>query len=139
MGKISRRTIESDLFDELIWDLRDSTPESDSESLCLAACNFADNIDAQAIIAYTESGSTAKQISKYRPRQKIIALSPNLSTYHYLTLVWGVIPFFIERKEFKHRNLGRLIKSKITSGLLKKSDKFIIVDETSMKLHEVRL
>lgn len=139
MGKISRRTIESNLFDELIWDLRDSAPDSDSESLCLAACNFADNIDAVAIVAYTESSSTARHISKYRPRQKIIAITPRVSTYHYLNLVWGVIPFLIDRKYFDQRNIERLIKSNIESGILRKSDKFIVVDETSMKLHEAKI
>jgi pyruvate kinase len=139
MSNISRKTIDSDLFDELIWSLRDSLPNNDSESLCLAACNFADNVGATAIIAYTESGSTAKQISKHRPRQKIIALSPILNTYRYLTLVWGVIPFLIGHEEFNQRNLEQLIKNKIKLGLLKKSDKFIIVDETSMKLHEAKI
>ncbi|MGB2693475.1 MAG: pyruvate kinase [Thermodesulfobacteriota bacterium] len=139
MGKISKRTIESDLFDELIWDLRNSPPDSDSESLCLAACNFADNIDAVAIVAYTESGSTARHISKNRPRQKIIAITPRVSTYHYLNLVWGVTPFLIERKYFDQRNIERLIKSKIESEVLRKSEKFIVVDETSMKVHEAKI
>lgn len=138
LAKISANTIESDLFDELIWTLRDSAPENDSESLCLAACNFADNVGAKAIIAYTESGSTAKQISKHRPRQKIIALTPRSSTYRYLTLVWGVIPFLINQDKFQERNLEELIINKLNSGLLKKSDKYIIVDETSMKLHKIK-
>lgn len=139
MGKISKRTIESDLFDELIWDLRNSGPDSDSESLCLAACNFADNIDAVAIVAYTESGSTARHISKNRPRQKIIAITPLVGTYRYLNLVWGVTPFLVDHKYFDQRNIQRLIISKIESGVLRKSDKFIVVDETSMKLHEAEI
>lgn len=136
MGKISKMTIESDLFDELIVDLRNSVPCTDSESLCLAACNFADNTGAKAFIAYTESGSTAIQISKHRPRQKIIAITPHSRTYHYLSLVWGVIPFLVDQKNFEQRELGQLIRNKLQSGLLNKSDKFIIVDETSMKLHK---
>lgn len=139
LAKISENTIKSDIFDELIWTLRDSAPDNDSESLCLAACNFADNIGAEAIIAYTESGSTAKQISKHRPRQKIIALTPRLSTYRYMTLVWGVTPFLIDEDKFQERKIERLIMSKLKSGLLKQSDKFIIVDETSMKLHEAQI
>ena len=89
--------------------------------------------------ASRSKSSAAKQISKHRPRQKIIALSPILNTYRYLTLVWGVIPFLIGREEFNQRNLEQLIKNKIKLGLLKKSDKFIIVDETSMKLHEAKI
>lgn len=139
MGKISKKTIESDLFDELIWDLRNSAPCDDSESLCLAACNFADNVGAKAFIAYTASGSTAMQISKHRPRQKIIAITPKLSTYRYLSLVWGVVPFLVDQKNFKQRKLEQLIRKKQELGLLKKLDKFIIVDETSMKLHETKI
>jgi pyruvate kinase len=139
LAKISENTIISEIFDDLIWNLRNSIPDSDSESLCLAACEFADNVEAVAIVVYTTSGFTALQLAKYRPRQKIIALTPKHHTYRYLNLVWGVNPILIDRDKFYDRNVKRLISYKLKSGILKLSDKFIIVDETSMKLHEANI
>ena len=139
LAKISRNTIKSEIFDDLIWNLRNSIPESDSESLCLAACEFANNVEAIAIFVYTASGTTARQLAKYRPRQSIIALTHELTTFSYLNLVWGVNPILINREKFHDRNVKNLISSKLKSGLLELSDKFIIVDETSMKLHEAKI
>lgn len=139
LAKISENTIKSEIFDDLIWNLRNSIPENDSDSLCLAACEFADNVEAVAIMVYTTSGYTARQLAKYRPRQKIIALTTEPHSFSYLNLVWGVNPMLIDREKFYDRNIKRLISSKLKTGLLKLSDKFIIVDETSMKLHEAKI
>ena len=139
LAKISKNTIKSEIFDDLIWNLRNSIPESDSESLCLAACEFADNVEAVAIFVYTVSGFTARQLAKYRPRQKIIALTTEPHTFSYLNLVWGVNPILIDHHKFYDRNVTRHISSKLKTGLLKLLDKFIIVDETSMKLHEAKI
>jgi pyruvate kinase len=51
-------------------------PEKDiSESVAQAACILAAHLDAKAIVAHTQSGATARHISRFRPRQPIIALS----------------------------------------------------------------
>jgi pyruvate kinase len=137
MRRISENTIQSTIFNSLISKLRETDPSDDSNSVCLGACNLADNIGAQAIVAYTESGATARHISRNRPRQKIIALTPRLNSYRSLTLAWGVIPVLISEKSFKKRNLDKLIKNKLELGLIKEGDKIIIVDEQSLKIHSV--
>ena len=44
------------------------------------------------IVAFTESGSTARLVSSYRPRAAIAAITPNDDTYRRLALWWGVVP-----------------------------------------------
>jgi pyruvate kinase len=66
-----------------------------SQSVAHATCVIANHLDAAAIIASTKSGRTAMHISRFRPLQPIIALSPNQITVRRLTLFWGCIPRII--------------------------------------------
>ena len=45
---------------------------------------------AEAIVAYTSSGSTALRIARLRPESPVLGLTPNLQTARRLALVWGV-------------------------------------------------
>ncbi|MDO9559711.1 MAG: pyruvate kinase [Syntrophales bacterium] len=67
-----------------------------SESVAHASCVLADHLDARAIVVHTRSGATAGHISRFRPRQPIIALSPDKETIRRLTLIWGCQPFLID-------------------------------------------
>ena len=67
-----------------------------SESVAHASCVLADHLDARAIVVHTRSGATAGHISRFRPRQPIIALSPDRETIRRLTLIWGCQPCLID-------------------------------------------
>lgn len=76
------------------------TPEKDiSESVAQAACILAAHLDAKAIVAHTQSGATARHISRFRPRQPIIALSAQKETIQRLTLFWGCLPILIDQPQ----------------------------------------
>ena len=57
-----------------------------------ACVDAAENLDLRAIVAFTESGSTARLISKYRPHTDIFAYTPHEGTYRRLALYSGVTP-----------------------------------------------
>jgi len=63
-----------------------------TEAISQAVANSAMDLDAKAIITSTESGYTARMISKYRPKSPIIAVTPHERVTRRLALVWGVIP-----------------------------------------------
>jgi len=60
-----------------------------------AASLLAEEVGAKVIITPTESGSTARWVSKLRPRQPILALSRHISTVRELNLCWGVTPVLV--------------------------------------------
>lgn len=62
-----------------------------------ACVDAATNLNLSAIVAFTESGSTARLISKYRPRAAIYAYTPEVSTYRRMALYAGVTPHMFER------------------------------------------
>ena len=63
-----------------------------TNAICDAACTTARDLKATAIIAVTKSGETARRVSKFRPRQPIIAATTEVKTFHQLSLSWGVFP-----------------------------------------------
>ncbi|WP_370338103.1 pyruvate kinase [Parvularcula marina] len=65
----------------------------------VAAADAADLVDATAIVAATNSGSTAYLISQLRPEQPIIALTPHELTARQVALAWGVTPKIIKDTE----------------------------------------
>jgi len=93
MAKIAEQA-ESDAFEmdsyKDIQYINDS--EDTTNALCDAACTTANDIKATAIIAITKSGYTARRVSKFRPVQSIIATTPDVKTFHQLSLSWGVYP-----------------------------------------------
>ena len=63
-----------------------------TNAICDAACTTASDLKAKAIIVVTKSGKAARGVSKFRPYEPIIAATPELKTFHQLSLSWGVTP-----------------------------------------------
>ena len=63
-----------------------------AETICEATAHAAEDLDLRAIALFTESGSTARQLSKYHPSAPIFALSPVEVTINRLSLLWGTTP-----------------------------------------------
>jgi len=94
--KLMRQIVEAAEADFHFEDFfyRDSKADSHdvSTSIALASVKTAYSLGAQAIFAYTSSGSTARLISRFRPSVPIIALTGSEKTYNQLAFSWGVIP-----------------------------------------------
>jgi len=63
-----------------------------AETICEATAHAADDLDLRGIALFTESGYTARQLSKYHPTSPIFALSPVDVTINRLNLLWGTTP-----------------------------------------------
>ncbi len=63
-----------------------------AETICEATAHAADDLDLRGIALFTETGTTARQISKYHPSAPIFALSPIEVTINRLNLLWGTTP-----------------------------------------------
>ncbi|MGB6689493.1 MAG: pyruvate kinase [Terracidiphilus sp.] len=63
-----------------------------AETICEATAHAADDLALRAIALFTESGATARQLSKYHPFVPIFALSPVDVTINRIALLWGTTP-----------------------------------------------
>lgn len=73
-------------------DVEDEGSEENQTAIARAACGLAHDTGARAIVAATSSGSTARQLARFRPEAEIIGLTPSEKVYHQLALSWGVVP-----------------------------------------------
>ena len=93
MGRIvseAERHIKEDRSNEPL--IRQTTHLSIAETICEATAHAADDLDLRGIALFTESGATARQLSKYHPTAPIYALSPVDITINRLNLLWGTTP-----------------------------------------------
>ncbi len=93
MARIAQQA-EHDAFEMDVWrgEQFEITAGDTTNAICDAACTTARDIGAAAIIAVTKSGTTARRVSKFRPKEAIVAATPIEKTYHQMSLSWGVYP-----------------------------------------------
>ncbi|MDT0698018.1 pyruvate kinase [Staphylococcus chromogenes] len=84
------------------------------------------NLNVKAIVAATESGSTAKTISKYRPKSDILAVTPNESTARQCALMWGVYPIIKKGNYSTDELLNNAVATAIESERVVNGDLIII-------------
>ncbi|MBW4652537.1 MAG: pyruvate kinase [Kaiparowitsia implicata GSE-PSE-MK54-09C] len=60
-----------------------------------AVGRIADQLDAAAIMTLTKTGSTARNVSKFRPTKPILAVTPHVDVARQLQMVWGVRPLLV--------------------------------------------
>ncbi|HXQ97799.1 MAG TPA: pyruvate kinase [Candidatus Limnocylindrales bacterium] len=68
-----------------------------AETTAELICHASEELDLKAIAVFTETGSTARLISQYRPQPPIVAFTPFGETRRRLALLWGVLPRSIAR------------------------------------------
>ena len=71
---------------------RDAGTHDHADALCMAAVTLAEQGDAQAIVAVTRGGGTARLLSALRPRAPIVATTDRDELARRLALYWGVLP-----------------------------------------------
>ena len=93
MAKIAQQAEEDAFSMDAFNGYQYETDENDiANAICDAACTTARDIHAKAVIAVTKSGHTARRASKFRPREIIVGATPDVKTFHQLSLSWGVAP-----------------------------------------------
>jgi pyruvate kinase len=90
MARIAVR-IEQERMNRNLEDTRRSIPNAISQ----AVSQIAEQLDASAIMSLTKSGATARNVSKFRPRKPILAITPHVNVARELQLVWGVKPLLV--------------------------------------------
>ncbi|HLR19846.1 MAG TPA: pyruvate kinase [Staphylococcus sp.] len=84
------------------------------------------NLSVKAIVAATESGSTARTISKYRPQSDIIAVTPNPETARQCALVWGIHPVIKEGRKTTDALLNNAVATAVETEKVQNGDLIII-------------
>ena len=97
-----------------------------SDSISRASYFIAKEISAAAIITPTWSGSTACRVSRFRPKQPIIAATPNEAVLDFLALSWGVIPIPIPQSETMDDMIRHSLDAARSAGYLEPGQQVVI-------------
>lgn len=95
MAQIAEATERRLPYELLLTERGEWLEHETAELISYNACYTAYWLGASAIVAFTQSGSTARRVSKYRPRVPILAITPVKDVVGRLLLYWGVQAFQI--------------------------------------------
>jgi pyruvate kinase len=97
-----------------------------ADAISFGACSLARNVNAKAIITPTESGETARLVSRHKPPHPIIALSPNQSTVRRLALSWGVLPVLVSKFKDTDDMLSKAVRAAKETGRVTPGDRVVL-------------
>ena len=103
-------------------------PEATSQ----AACHAARVLHAKAIVAFTQSGFTARLISEERPDVPILALTPFPEVQRRLGLYWGVGSRLIRKVESTDEMLDEIESTLLGDGTVRNNDVLVIISGSPM-------
>ena len=95
MARIAREAEKKLPCEQILAERSRWLEQKTDELISYNACHTAQSLGAVALVAFTQSGSTAGRVSKYRPRMPILAITPDAVVVGRLMLRWGVYPFQI--------------------------------------------
>ncbi|MCD9025929.1 pyruvate kinase [Cohnella silvisoli] len=126
MSRIAERAESALHYREIFTKQAKAQQTSVTEAISQAVTNSALDLDAKAIVTSTESGYTARMISKYKPKSQIIAVTPVEQVLRRLQLVWGVIPVKGVSATTTDEMFEIAVKGALDTGLVRLGDTIII-------------
>lgn len=121
----------------IYYRFRDVDPHSPifmNDSLVLAACKLAKEINAKAIVGMTSSGYSAFKSSSHRPNTNIFVFTSNRSILNMMNLVWATRAYYYEKQTSTDETIADVQEMLKRDGHVKAGDIFISL--ASMPIHE---
>ncbi|MFD0962271.1 pyruvate kinase [Paenibacillus chungangensis] len=126
MSRIAERAEDALEYREIFVKQANAQQTTVTEAISQAVANSALDLNAKAIVTSTQSGFTARMISKYRPKAPIIAVTTDEAVMRRLALGWGVIPVKGEEAATTDEMFEIAIKGAMQTGMLSLGDSVVI-------------
>lgn len=130
MARIARAAEKKLRYEQMLTERRRWLERETDELISYNACQTAYSLRAAAIVAFTQSGSTAMRVSKYRPSVPILALTPSGAVSGRLLLYWGVYPFMVEAPASVDELFATGVRRARELGLARPGDLIVIAAGT---------
>lgn len=128
MASIAMRAETSDFYREAMEKRRPMSEVTATDVTTLSATYDAHLLGAKAIVALTETGSTARMLARHKPHLPIVALTPHVAVAHQLNISFSVIPVVDTSKVKQFEDAIALAKQMLLAQkCAKKGDTFILV------------
>jgi pyruvate kinase len=104
-----------------------NAPRTKGGAITKAATEVGAIVGARYLVAFTQSGDSARRMSRLRSAIPILALTPEVGTYNRLALTWGVEPVISEMVKHTDDMVKQVDSLLIESGRVKKGENVMIV------------
>ena len=101
-------------------------PEDLERNIAYTTCVTAQKVEADAIVAYTHTGDSVRNIAGMGPGCQIFAITDNEVTYHQLSVAWNVMPILIKDAKSIEETIQKGIAELEAREILEKGDKVVI-------------
>jgi pyruvate kinase len=98
-----------------------------AEELGRSVVSIAKNLDVQTVLVFTMAGYSARMVSKYRPRVRIIASTPHIRVHRQMRLLWGTESLLIKHCDNLDELLQLAIKQLHKVGIVKPEERVVVV------------
>ena len=130
MSRIIERVEKDPLWPSLMDAEHAGMDEHDVDALVAAARKAAEAQSTACMVVFTTLGGTARRMSRERPLQPILALTPNADTARRLTLVWGLEPRLGQQPDSLEAVTDDAVSSAVKFGLAQAGQRILILAGT---------
>jgi pyruvate kinase len=107
--------------------LADDAHGQTAKAMCLAAVDVASHVEAVSLVAFTETGSSARLVARHRSRTRLLAFTPNEHVRNQLSLVWGTETFLVPGVSHTDEMVAQLDKVLLDLGIFKMHDPIVVI------------
>ena len=104
-----------------------TSPRTQGGAITVAALEVATFVDAKAIVVFTESGDTARRMSRLRPQIPLYGFTPSPEIERRMQMIWGVNTRLVDRVEHTDEMIAQVDDILIGEALVPKGEKVIVV------------
>jgi pyruvate kinase len=111
-------------------------PETDdiADILTHAACDLAEDVGAAAIAVPTETGATARRVSRFRPQRPIVAASASATVRQQLALEWAVVPVAVAEPASVEQGWAEILSEVVRQGFAVSGDTVVLTGRAEVPI-----
>ncbi|MBM7787551.1 pyruvate kinase [Tenggerimyces flavus] len=117
--------VESEALDKITkieW-----TPRTKGGVIAKAAAEVAERLGARFLVAFTQSGDTARRLARYRSFVPLLAFTPEDDVRHQLSLAWGIETFLVPTVSHTDEMVKQVDRALLAVGRCRRGDSVVIV------------
>ena len=126
MARIATKTEGSVSYHKEILEHYKNYRANITNAISYATCTIAQDLKVACIATVTDSGFTARMVSKFRPVCPILAITPNEDIWRQLSLTWGCLPVMSDKINLNDESFSIDDEKSMETGLAKSGDAIVI-------------
>lgn len=127
MVKIAETT-EADIdYRKRLTNLLFTSTRNITDAISHATATLAVDLDAEAIVTLTQSGRTARMVTRYRPPCPVICFTPDEKVYYQLSLSWGCVPMMLDMMDNSDKLYDEALARVRESGLVRPGGRVVLI------------